>query len=233
MAILKLLAYITFLLPLIFFLLNYKKSKNTISRVVFLYIAYSVCNEILMILLSIYGISLSHPNLQPSLYALFTVIEFFFLGYYLYLSLSNKYFKYSLGFFSILFLFIAIYNFYYNIASTIKSTIIDTIPVSTSALILIIYSILFLFEQIQNPRISFIYSNPNFWVIIGIMVYFSGTFFLFLQYSDLSNTEKSSYWTINLICIILKNIFFSISFLLDPLKNEFKNSEGSIFKEIH
>jgi len=171
-----------------------------------------------MNLMSFYQLDEKFPNSQPAVYALFTIFEFCFFSFYLYKLLSNKIFKKSLLFTSCFFFIIALYNFYTIISNKQENNLIDTIPVSTSALILIIFSILYLFEEIQSPKIGFVYENPSFWVTVGIMIYFSGTFFLFLQYSDLSISDKRNFWTINLVCVILKNFFITISFFLEPNK---------------
>jgi hypothetical protein len=216
---LQILAYLTLLLPFVVYLILIKKNNNKLSRVIFYYLAYSIGNEILMFFLNKFGIYNLHPNTRPVLYAIFTIIEFILLGYYLHESFKSKFFKRSLLFCGIIFLITAFTNLFFIVFSHFDSQLIDTVPVSTSALILLIFSILYFFEEIQAPEIGFIYSNPRFWIVVGIMIYFSGTFFFFLQYSNLSVKDQDNFWIINLICIILKNIFFSISFML-PHKNE-------------
>lgn len=229
MNILRNLAYLTFLLPLIVFFFQPNRKKNQLSWVVFFYIAYCLMNEILMAVMSFYSIDERFPNSQPAVYAIFTIIEYCFFSFYLYQLLRNNIFKKFLIYSSCFFLLIAFYNLYTIISNTQANNLIDTIPVSTSALILIIFSILYLFEEIQSPKIGFIYENPAFWVTVGIMIYFSGTFFLFLQYSDLSISDKRNFWTINLICVILKNIFITVSFLLKPNKKSTSFDLGDEF----
>lgn len=176
-----------------------------------------------MVLLSKFGIIDTYPNTRPILYAIFTIIEFLLLSYYLYNCLTNRKFKKSLIFLGIVFSVTALINLFLLLSAHSNSILIDTIPISTSALLLIVFSILYLFEEIQTPKIEFIYANAKFWVVIGIMIYFSGTFFFFLQFSELSKDDQSNLWIINLICIIIKNIFFAISFLLSE-QNQTENS---------
>lgn len=175
------------------------------------------------------------PQAETILFAFFTVIEYLLLAYYLYISLNNKIFKRVLISSSIIFLASAFITLYSNLFLNKGQPTFDSIPVAISALILIIFCILYLFEKIQNPEIDFIYSKPSFWIVVGIMIYFSGTFFLFLQYANLSDQEQENFWIINLICIILKNTLFSISFTLSNNNfSEFKVEEpfiNNIFKE--
>lgn len=216
MGFLQILAYTTLVLPLLILLIRFKRVNNKLSRVILFYLLYSISNEVLMAVLADLNFTVSYPNTRPILYAIFTIIEFLLLSIYLYNCLRSKHFRLAQIFFGIVFLITALINLFLLISSNSKSELIDTIPVSTSALILIIFSILYLFEEIQTPKIEFIYANPKFWITIGIMIYFSGTFFFFLQFSDLSSDDQSNFWKINLVCIILKNIFFTISFLLPP-----------------
>ena len=92
--------------------------------------------------------------------------------------------------------------------------------VSISAIIILFYSILFLFDLIQKPEIEFVYATFEFWIIVGIMIYFSGTFFLFLQIQRLTREELESFWAINLVGNILKTILFGIAFTQPKAKND-------------
>lgn len=144
----------------------------------------------------------------------FTFFEFLFFSIFLYYSLSKKTNRRLLLIASILFVLSAVLNLVFNFSQSSHVNVFDTLPISISAITLIIFCIIYLFEKIQSPEIGFVYATPNFWVVVGIMIYFAGTFFLFLQYSELSVQEQDNFWIINWICIILKNIFFSIAFYL-------------------
>ncbi|MCF1714020.1 hypothetical protein L0U88_05160 [Flavihumibacter sp. RY-1] len=135
--------------------------------------------------------------------------------------MANKKIKAFLFVSTFIFFIVAFVNIYKNFVQ--NSLSLDTIPIAVSSIILIIGSIAYFFEQIQTPEVSFIYSKPSFWVVVGIMIYFSGTFFLFLQYENLSDTDKKTFWIINMFCLILKNIFFSISFILKPENQQISN----------
>ncbi|MCG7752531.1 hypothetical protein [Flavihumibacter cheonanensis] len=160
----------------------------------------------------------------------FTIIEFLLLFIYLFLFLKESRIKKFLLITAVIFFVIAAYNFFENNFKSFKS--VDTILIAVSSIILIIESIVYLFESIQNPDIDFIYSKPSFWVVVGIMIYFSGTFFLFLQYENLSDSDKKSFWIINMICFILKNIFFSISFILKPENQQISNVDDYYLNKI-
>jgi hypothetical protein len=57
----------------------------------------------------------------------------------------------------------------------------------------------------------FIYTKPAFWIILGIVLYLAGSFFVYLFASYLSRDELTRFWIITNIFSILKNIFFAIA----------------------
>ena len=209
--------YVTYIITIIIFLIFLNRNKNINSIIIFSYILYSLTNDILTEkhILSKIGID------SNILLYVFTIVEFLLLFIYLFLFLQETRVKKFLLISAVIFLLIASYNFFENNFKSFKS--VDTIFIAVSSIILIVGSIVYLFESIQKPDIDFIYSKPSFWVVVGIMIYFSGTFFLFLQYENLSESDKKSFWIINMICFILKNIFFSISFILKPENQQISN----------
>ncbi len=209
--------YISYIITIIIFFVFAKNNRNTGSLIVIIYTCYSLTNDIVIEkkLLNSIGID------STFLMSIFTIVEFTFLFYYLYHILANKKIKAFLLVSTFIFFVVAFINIYKNFVQ--NSLSLDTIPIAVSSIILIIGSIAYFFEQIQTPEVSFIYSKPSFWVVVGIMIYFSGTFFLFLQYENLSDTDKKTFWIINMFCLILKNIFFSISFILKPENQQISN----------
>ncbi|MBS1932788.1 MAG: hypothetical protein JST96_02240 [Bacteroidetes bacterium] len=94
-------------------------------------------------------------------------------------------------------------------------TTFDAIPSSIEDLLLMMYCIMYMYEQIAKPQIGFIYATPNFWVVLAFFVYTSSTLFLFITTSSFSGDEKDKYWLINLISNIVSNILLSIAFIVN------------------
>jgi hypothetical protein len=90
----------------------------------------------------------------------------------------------------------------------------DSIPASVEAIIIISYCILMLYEQINDPKVMFVYNTKKFWVTIAFFLYFSSTLFLFIYARNFTQAEHDKYWTINNFFEILKNILISISFVM-------------------
>lgn len=217
-------------LPLICFVLFYKHNKNLFSILIFIYCFYSILNDLIRRFTLPTIFFQNFPKIDFIFLSIYTIIEYILLSVYIYNLLRNKILKNVLLLLSVLFLVVAFGNLMYSY--NLKSSEIDSIPLAISSLILISGSIIYFFETIQNPEITFIYSKPSFWVIVGIMIYFSGTFFLFLQYENLSENDKENFWIINMICFILKNIFFSISFILKPENQQISNVDDYYLKKL-
>ncbi len=218
--------YISYIITASLFFVFFKNNKNRRSIIILIYTLYSFLNDLV-----IERRLLAVSNIPDSfLLSLFTIVEFFFLFYYLNTLLNNRKIKIFLLFGSIVFGFLALINLYKNFI--LKTTSLDTIPIAVSSIVLISGSIFYLFETIQKPEITFVYSKQSFWVVVGIMIYFSGTFFLFLQFDSLSRADQLNFWTINLICFVLKNIFFSISFTLKPENQQSLNVDDYYYNKL-
>jgi len=218
--------YISYILTIIVFLLFVNNNRNTRAIIIIAYTSYSFINDVIIEKKLLTGIVTDSSLLM----SIFTIVEFLFLFIYLSLILVHKRIKIFLYACSLFFFVVAFLNIYENLIQNSPS--LDTIPIAVSSIILIIGSLVYFFETIQTPEVSFIYSKPSFWVVVGIMIYFSGTFFLFLQYENLSDTDKKTFWIINMFCLILKNIFFSISFILKPENQQISNVDDYYLNKI-
>ena len=152
---------------------------------------------------------LSHKIDNFYLYASFTICEYTIITLFFILSFKEKKFKYVPVIGSVVFFIIAIVNFAYK-----KSETFDSLSATVEAILIIIYSILFLYDQIRDPSVAFIYNTKKFWVVIALFIYFSSTLFLFLYATTFTNQEYRSYWDINNFFDIIKNILFCIAFIM-------------------
>ena len=137
----------------------------------------------------------------------FTILEYSFFSIFIYSLLESTAAKKAILVISMLFVLSSIFIYFNN-----QNTPFDAIPASIEAVILISFTIYLLFEQNNKPEISLIYLSYTFWITFGFLIYLSGTFFLFVQYSNLPEETQDTVWSINLVCNILKNILFAIAF---------------------
>ena len=95
-----------------------------------------------------------------------------------------------------------------------KSEAFDSLSASAEAVLIIIYCILFLYKQINDPNVIYVYHSKKFWIVIASFLYFSSTLFLFIYAATFTNQQHTNYWYINNIFDIIKNVLFCIAFIM-------------------
>jgi len=205
------------LLPLAV-LLFFNKEKMTFPlKVILVYVIYSFLNDIA--LKAAYGVK--NSQLAELLLRIFTAVEYSIFAFFFYLVVKSPIFKKIIIGHSIVFFSITFYNYINN-----PNASFDSIPVSTESILIIIYCLYYFYESINQPQLTFLYSAYHFWVVIGILIYLSGAFFLFTQADKFSRQDTLTYWVIAYMVNILKNIFFSIAFYIkkNPSKNPLRKN---------
>ncbi|HEY4831952.1 MAG TPA: hypothetical protein VIH61_05260, partial [Waddliaceae bacterium] len=196
------------ILPVIFYLSFARRNKGSGLWVIFLYCILSVVTENFLVSGS------SRPHIDKFyLFALFSICEYTLYTLFLYFSFKEKSFKYIAILGSLVFYTMAIINFTLS-----KSANFDSLSASAEAMLTIIYSILFLYEQLKDQSVIYIYQSKKFWIVIAFLLYFSSTLFLFLYAGTVTNQERRSYWYINNIFDIVKNILICIAFMMKKNK---------------
>jgi hypothetical protein len=82
------------------------------------------------------------------------------------------------------------------------------------AAMLIILSVLFFLTLFQKETDIFIDNNAEFWIVVGVLVYFSGAFFSFLLSTDILSVSPDRFyssWILHNVSNLIKNIIFAIS----------------------
>jgi hypothetical protein len=104
----------------------------------------------------------------------------------------------------------------------------DSIPTGVESILILCSSLLVLYERIiKNEE----YNVSSIWISVGIVLFFSGTFFLFIlsesNFNDSAFSETYSYILASFK--IISYILFSIGILLEN-KNLFKSSYTQLQK---
>jgi hypothetical protein len=190
------------ILPIVFYACFAKRNKQEGLWVIFVYCLFSFLNEFLFL-------ALRQRVDAFYLYASFTIFEYTLFTLFIYLSFKEKIFKLIVIIGSLAFYTMAVINF-----TTKKSVSFDSLSASAEAIFMIVYSILFLYEQIKDSSVIYVYYTKKFWITIAFFLYFSSTLFLFLFAATLTKQEHTSYWYINDFFDIIKNILFCIAFAI-------------------
>lgn len=150
-------------------------------------------------------------------FRIYTIIEFILISLFLKTVINNPFIKKVINYLIIAFLIYALFDLFYS-----KSESFDSIPTGVSCIIILAFSIYYLYEQINSPNNLFLYSTSHFWIIVALIIYFSGTFFVYIYTQNNYNDPsfKSSFTIINASFVIIKNLLFSIAFIIKPGKEE-------------
>ena len=84
-------------------------------------------------------------------------------------------------------------------------------------------------EQMNDTETLFIYSKFAFWIVLGMMIYLAGGFFIYIFTNQLNTNDIMKYWVFTNICGILRNVFFAIAIITYNTKRETQKS----IKNIH
>lgn len=205
MSILEWIAYYIDLLPIIIFVI-FLFSKKKIMKplwVILFYCIYSFANNTKLVY------AFEHNQKSTIFLYLFTVVEYVLFAIFIYSVLQKDAIKRALLVCSILFIGFCLFNIFFK-----PQYQFDSLHTSIESIILLIFCIMFLFEQINIPETIFIYSSYKFWVIIGILVYLAATFFLYGFAASLPTKTAQQYWVINHISNILRNLLFVIAIIV-------------------
>jgi hypothetical protein len=111
--------------------------------------------------------------------------------------------------FSILFaVFISIYT------ATVKIPLVDPLSVGIETILILSFAFYFLYEEVNKLRDSFIYKDYRFWIVLGMIIYLSGSFFIYILGDQLTHYERMNFWYLTWIFYILKGIFFAIGIIV-------------------
>ena len=61
---------------------------------------------------------------------------------------------------------------------------------------------------------TFIYNKPAFWIIVGLMLYLGGSFFIYIFANHVEIEILEKYWFLTYLFYILKSILFFIGIIL-------------------
>lgn len=178
------------------------------QKVIFLLVLLSVFTE-----LGAYIVR-KHSSLQNIVYYGFTIGEFLLLGMVFSQAiipfLSKTFFRlitlFFLCFVAIDMIWLSGINQFNNYSTAIEG------------LLLIFFSIVFFYKTLKELKIRDLEKEPLFWISTGVLLYFSGSLFIFLftNYVNSSNTALLIIWGIHAIFRILLNLFYSITLWMKP-----------------
>ena len=174
------------------------------SKIICFYLVYCIFSDLVLSKLSI-----KYFSTEISSYRLFTIVEFLLLSLFIYFSINNpKFKKIILGSFALFFVTLIIDSF----TSTLSQ--FDSIPSGLESILILNSSLLLLYEKVINAPVS---NKITSCVIItlGLIIFFSGTFFLFILSQNNFNDIDflNSYGYLVAFFNIIKNGFIMLGII--------------------
>jgi hypothetical protein len=128
-----------------------------------------------------------------------------------------------------LFLIYNIYDFFSNDNVSFSNN-----PTLIEFLIFIVLIIFYLFEKMKVNQETPAYSSINFWLNVGLFVYFTGNFFYILLVENSATASiavKNQLIVIYCIITIMKNLILSFAFVKNDIEDSFKNKNKFQFPQ--
>jgi hypothetical protein len=205
--------FLSYLLCLAFFLVFSLRNPKKELWIIFIYIIFSFLSDVIQSKF----LGEKYAFLGSSL---FTIVELIIISYYFFTVIQTPLLKKCILAASSI---ISLYLFVIFIQSDKKN--FDSFSASLESITFIIFCLLYFYEQINKQDQFFIYSSPNFFIVLGIMIYMSGTLFLFVMANNFSEIERNKYWVINDVSNIITNISFSIAFWQNRISTQNRMTE--------
>ncbi|MCY7310015.1 MAG: hypothetical protein LH619_04485, partial [Chitinophagaceae bacterium] len=165
-----------------------------------------------------FDIPKSLRKLQQTVY---TFLEYSFFTYIFWINIRHVKLRKVILLFSFLFLCFEIFYFLLS-----ENQRIDSVPVGIETILILIYTFIYFQQYFNENRTTYIYNDPNFWIVVGILIYLTSSFF----FNILANQVSKEYWYVTFIPEIIKNILFSISIIKykEQIKSNSKNKSSDV-----
>ena len=197
-----------------------KSIKQKDLKVFFL---YAISVVIFLMLTLFFRDFLSDKTTSLLFRRLFPIAEFALLSIYYYINYSYK---------KKLYLFI-VSNFIFTIVSLTDLFINPGkksfyLPLAFECLFFVLIILYYFYEMMKFIESIPIYKLPSFWISIAFLIYFSGTFFLYLSYYSVLNDPefRKQYQIIYGSVTIIKNILLCIGVFVYKSISTFENNSA-------
>ena len=152
-------------------------------------------------------------SLQYIYLIVYTLIEYLFFAFFLYISIKNRKLKY-------LILGISVSFALFQLIVGSNAHRLDSVSIGIETILLFIFIFLFFYDHSKNIKAGYIYYHPTFMISVGILVYLGLSFFFNILANYMSEAEFAMYWHYTYIAEIIKNIFFAVAILMTSRHNK-------------
>jgi hypothetical protein len=192
----------------------YLSRKTTVEKSLWFITVYCLVNSAVN-----YSSTLHLPlKIDYFLFGFYTILEYTVFAYFIFYSIRNHFFRKLIKTFS---LFFSVFVICYYTFGRVQH--IDSIPIGIETILILIYSFYYFYERINDiTNSTLIYNQHTFWIVVGIMIYLGGSFFIYIFANRVEVEILEQYWFLTYLFYILKSILFFIAFIF--YHKQFKNS---------
>lgn len=146
---------------------------------------------------------------------IFIPIEFLFISFFFYF-----YFGYFFHKKLVIVLNISFFLLWGYVTIKSPANAFDSVINGIESIIIIIFGLLYFYEQLRYPKSIFIYMQPAFWGVAGFFIFAYGTFFVFIYRQTSWEYDQFifQYAYIHAISGIARNIIFTVAVSVKPYK---------------
>jgi hypothetical protein len=145
------------------------------------------------------------------LFHIYTIAEFTLVSFLFIEIIKSKAFKKTV--LSILFLFYVLA--FFNIAFFESINSYNSNTRSFQGVIMLFYCVYFFYTLFSNAEVKDLSKYPYFWLVSGMIIYYSGTLFLYVLGDRIVlHKEYFTYYAIHNALSIVQNIFFAFTLWL-------------------
>jgi hypothetical protein len=177
---------------------------------IYIYLSYCLISDIVLS-------KLSQKFLGSEIYSfrIFTIVEFTLISLFFITIIKSTLYKKLISISIFVFYTLLIVDYFSNSFSKF-----DSLPTGIESILIISYGLLTIFEKFSSSNIQF---NYSIWVSFACIIFFSGTFFLFILSQNNFNNESFSdtYGYIVAIFNSIKNLLLAIA-VISESKYTFK-----------
>lgn len=187
-------------MPLLF--LGFLKRKHNGYKYILYYLIYCLLTDLLL-----NQASLKYLGSEIYSYRLFTLVEYSLLTLYIWHEIQDRFYKNLVKYSSVIFF---TFLFIDSLSNSINE--FDSIPTAIESILILSASILLIYEKVSKSEELL---NPSSLISTGLIIFFSGTFFLFLlsQNNFYESEFSMTYGYLISAFNIIKNIFLTLGIL--------------------
>lgn len=150
-------------------------------------------------------------------YPIYTSFEFAAFALFIVYNIKNNELKKFFATLGILFFVFLILYEAFQVGENI-----DSVPIGVETILIFVFSITFLYEQLKSSSNILITDNPAFWIITGFLLYLGGSFFIYILANDVEDATLRKYWFLTNALFVLSNALVVLGIFLDSKNDKIK-----------